>query len=417
MNAKNTLLFSFLGLAATASAGFMDQPGGINISDRLTLRPYVSLSYTYDSNIDSSKHSKSGSQWVVNPGADLEYLADNWSLVGSAYYQYHAYQNYSRQQNESSYGESLKFSWSDPSERGWSLQFTETFRQISQDDDMSDSGGRGIGRDRKELTANGVVQKLLNSHWRTAAMGDYYLLDYDNNSDKYAALYGWKRATAGGEIGFAPSPWTDFIFNASYQWYWQDNDRNRDNLDSAVRGRRISSDSKGYSVMVGLGSRATEKISYRLLGGWSVFEYGGGAADCDGFTYQASAQWKVSDTFNVMLLGSSYYQPSEREYGSAVKASTVSLGVSKSFVRDKLTATLDFAFRNEENEYSEYASHDYGENIWTTRVGLNYRLNRLFSVYGRIEYQTEESDGGGTGRGHYYDYDRWRGTVGVRLTY
>ncbi len=414
MNAKSLLVFSVLAATLTASAEMMDRPRGFKIGDRMTLRPYVSLSYTYDSNIDSSKHSQAGSQWIVNPGADLEYRADNWSLVGSAYYQYHAYNRYTSQLNESSYGESLRFNWTDAAagERGWNLMFTERFRQIAQDDDMTESGGRGMGRDRKEFTADGSIQRRLNAYWHAAAIGSYYLLDYDNNVGKYAPLYGWKRAVAGGEFGYAPTKWTDFLVHASYQWYWQDNDQN---LAGASSGR-VRSDSRGWSVMTGLGSHATEKITYRLLGGWSKFEYGDGVGESDGFTYQASANWKFSNTLNFMLLGSSYYQPSEQFYGTATKVNTVSVGLGKSFVRGKLNATADLAFRNESIEYSVYGGANYDENIWTARVGLNYTLNRFFSVFGRVEYQTQEANWADT-KGHYNDYDRWRGTVGVRLTY
>ena len=53
-----------VGLAVVASiAGVQAEdengPRGFKFfSDRLTMNPYVAMSYTYDSNIDSSKHSK-----------------------------------------------------------------------------------------------------------------------------------------------------------------------------------------------------------------------------------------------------------------------------------------------------------------------------------------------------------------------
>ncbi len=415
MNTKSLLVFSVLAVALTASADVMDRPQGFKIGDRMTLRPYVSLSYTYDSNIDSSKHTKGGSQWMVSPGADLDYRDDNWSLVGSVYYQYHAYNNYSSQLNQSSYGESLTFNWTDamPGEKGWTLTLAERFRQISQDDDMSNSDGRGIGRDRKEFTADGVVQRCLNAYWHAALLGSYYYLEYDNNVDKYAPLYGWKRATVGGDFGYAPTKWTDFLVHASHQWYWQDNNRDIGN----PAARRVSGDSRGWSVMAGMGSHATEKITYRFLGGWSRFEYGDGENSSDGFTYQASANWKFSSTLNFMLLGSSYYQPSEQHYGSATKVNTISVGLGKSLVRGKLNTTMDLAFRNESTDYMLDQGGSAGdENIWTARLGLNYTLNRFFSVFGRVEYQMQDASGNGSD-GHYNDYDRWRGTVGLTLTY
>lgn len=420
MNSKLVIALSAASLASAAVAadGEMSRPQGIKVGEHMTLRPYVALSFTYDSNVDQMKHSDDGSQWIVNPGLDVTYRGDNWSVEGAVWYQYHAYNNYSSQLDQSNYGEHLKAAWtnSKQDEKGWSLMFTERFQQINQDDDLRTNNGRGIGRDRKEFTADGVIERRVNEYIHGSLLANYYYLDYDNNVDKYAALYGWKRTVAGGEIGYAPTKWTDFILHANYQWYTQDNDFDRDIRETESRGRRIGSDSKGWSVMGGIATHATEKITYRLLAGWSRFEYGDGVKDFDGWTYQVSANWKFSDTLNFMLLGSSYYQPSEREYGNCIKVNTLSFGAGKSLVRGKLTATADLAYRNESHEYSEYDEDDYDENIWTLRFRLNYILNRYFTVFGGVEYQTEETSGGGI-RGHEYDYDRWRGTLGVRLTY
>ena len=394
----------------TASADVVDRPTGFKIGERMTLRPYVSLSYTYDSNVDSAKHAKDGSTWVVNPGLGAEYKGDNWELAGRAWYRYHAYNRYSHQLNESSFGANLTFKWTDslPNEKGWSLLLSEAFTQIAQDDDMSDHSGKGLGRDRKTFQAGAVLERRINERWHAAVEGSYYYLDYDNNVKEYATLYGWKRAVAGCEIGYAASKWTDFILAANYGWYWQDN------IPSNVR---YSDESRGWTVMAGLGTRATERIEYRILTGWSRFEYADGDADdVDGWTYQLSAKWKISDTWSTMLLAASYYQPSEREICSAIRVDSISWGLAHSMIRGKLNATLDLNYRRETHEYSYTRGYDYDDDIITARIGLNYTLNRFLQVYGRLEYQTDMCDGGDV-RGHNYDYDRFRGTVGMRLTY
>ena len=394
----------------TASADVVDRPTGFKIGERMTLRPYVSLSYTYDSNVDSAKHAKDGSTWVVNPGLGAEYKGDNWELAGRAWYRYHAYNRYSHQLNESSFGENLTFKWTDslPNEKGWSLLLSEAFTQIAQDDDMSDHSGKGLGRDRKTFQAGAVLERRINERWHAAVEGSYYYLDYDNNVKEYATLYGWKRAVAGCEIGYAASKWTDFILAANYGWYWQDN------IPSNVR---YSDESRGWTVMAGLGTRATERIEYRILTGWSRFEYADGDADdVDGWTYQLSAKWKISDTWSTMLLAASYYQPSEREICSAIRVDSISWGLAHSMIRGKLNATLDLNYRRETHEYSYTRGYDYDDDIITARIGLNYTLNRFLQVYGRLEYQTDMCDGGDV-RGPHYDYARFRGTVGMRLTY
>lgn len=408
------LCASALSMAAVASE--YERPQGFKIGDRLTLKPYVSLSFTYDSNVDSTKHAKSGSNWNIAPGMGLTYAGDNWGLTGSVWYQYHAYNNYSSQLNQSSYGERILFNWKNSAvnEKGWTVKINERFQQISQDDDMSNHNGRGVGRDRSEFSAEGIIERRLNNYIHMALTGSYYMLDYDNDSKKYAPMYGWQRATVGGEVGYMASKWTDFVVAGDYMWYDQDNNKLRGaNYYSGYqgKGRKVSSDSEGWSLMGGIATRATEKLDYRILGGYSRFKYGGGAKEMGGFTYQASLRWKIDDRLNFMVLGSSYYQPSETAYASARKIYTLSAGLAKSFIRGKVTGSLDAAYRKETTECSEYDVDDYEQDIWTGRLGLNYNLNRFFSFFARLEYQFTDSDQ------RSYEYDRWRGTVGVRLSY
>lgn len=413
-------------IASAALAGALDREPGIKFMDeRITLSPYVALSYTYDTNVDCSRADKSGSQWVVNPGMEFTYQDDGWVVDAFVWYKYHAYNNYSSQLNSSSFGERLKWEWTNASGggKGWTISFSEHFEQFSQDDNLNTLGGRGMNRDRKQFQYEGNIQRRINQYWHAALRSDYYLLDYENDTDKYAALYGWSRFQLGFEGGCTLSKWTDIILSANYQWYWQDNDtdlrHNSDEIYGSSRGRRISGESKGWSVMTGVSTHMSEKLSYRILAGWSRFEYGGGVSNNDGWTYQVSGDWQVdaANTFHVMVLASSYYQPSEREYGSANLVHNASFGVAKSFVKGKLRASADVAFRRESREYTEYDADNYDEDIWTARATLSYRINRLFEVYGRLEYQTEEAAGNNSMRGNVYDYDRWRGTVGVRMTW
>ena len=410
------LLFSVAAAstAAVATAGVMDREKGLKIGERLTLLPSVSFSYTYDSNVDSSKHSRSGSQWSVNPGLHTIYLGDEWKLDFDIYYTYHAYSRYTSQLDSSTYGERLRFDWADsaPDEAGWRVLFSEKFDQISQDDDMSNHDGRGIGRDRKQLTVEGVIERRLNSRLHADVNASYYYLDYDNNVKKYAPMYGWKRTLVGGEAGYMASKWTDLLVAANYMWLNQDNDRNYGGHLSEARGKHIGSKSDGWTVMGGVATRATEKLAYKLMGGYSRFEYGDGVKDLGGFVYQANADWQMDadNTLHMMLVAASYYQPSEREYGSAIKVYNVSYGLGKGFIRNKLRGTLDLSYRKETHEYSEFREDDYDVDVWTGRVGLSYVINRFLSVYARLEYQNQDAD-------NRYDYDRWRGTVGFMLSY
>ena len=250
------------------------------------------------------------------------------------------------------------------------------------------------------------MQRRFNEHWHADVNASYYWLDYQNDVKSRSAFYGWDRWQVGAEAGFAPSKWTDILISGSYQGYTQDN----------VSGSGISGDSLGYSVQAGLGSYMTERISYRALAGWSRFEYGDNASSANGFVYTLSGNWKIGETWNTMLLGSSYYQPSERQYASSARIDAISWGLAKVMVRGKLRATLDLRYRREHHEYVMSGAEDYTLDIWTGRLGLDYSLCRMLSVYAYGEYQKSMND---SSRSHndVYDYDRWRLTAGVKLSY
>jgi len=413
---KRLSLIAAMLFAMAAGAEVMDRPSGFKVGERMTIRPYVSLFYTFDSNIDSAHHSDSrnGSSFNVNPGFTADYVGENWKLGAGAYYRRHFHSRNRENLDKDSYGQTLSLSWSNAKDggRGWSLNLRESYTFISQDDDMTNDGGRGIGRDREQFLVGGTLQRRFTERWHAAVDGSYYFLDYRNDAKAYAPMYGWSRWTAGANAGYVASRWTDILLAANYQGYSQDNDRDRRGETGVRKGRRISSDSKGWTVMAGIGTHATERISYRLMGGWSRFEYGGGAKNSDGFTYQLSANWKMSDTWTMMLLGASSYQPSEREYGSSIRCDTVSWGVAHSMVRAKLNATFDLNYRHEQHEYTEYSSSDYDTDIVTARVGLNYVLNRFLTAFTTAEYQNYASHDRSA-----YDYDRWRLSIGMRLTY
>lgn len=396
-------------VAAMASAENMDRPQGIKIGQRMTLRPYVNISVGYDSNPDQRHNDAEGDVlWSVNPALGLTYKAENWALDLNVYYRYHAYckSQTANRQNQHNYGESLRWQWSNSrgGEKGWSLMLSETFQKVTMADDWTLNDGRSYNNDRWELTVQGAVQRRFNEHWHADANASYYDIDYDNDKS-YGSMYSWQRWTAGLEAGFAPSRWTDIIIAGGYQGYMQDN-----------TSSRYSGNSQGLTVQGGLGSYATEKISYRLLAGWSRFEYANNASTANGFVYTGTVNWKISDTWHTMLLLTSYYQPSEREQNSRSRIDSVSWGLGKSMIRGKLTASFDTVYRHETNERIHDVGTDYAIDILSARLGFNYTLNRYLGFFLYGEYMRSWNSEGDRYNG-YGDYDRWRVTGGIRLTY
>ena len=413
MKVKRAIFVLFAVGVSAVQAEVLDRPGGLKIGQRMTLRPYVSLDYTYDSNNDQQKDGTAVSSWAVNPGLNLTYNAETWNLTAGVFYRYLAYNKYVRSLNENNYGENVTFNWSSSQggTKGWSLMLTERYQKICEDDDLTRNNGYGLWRDRQEFNVGAVLQRRFNDRFHGDINASYYYLDYDNDPRRYAALYGWDRWTVGVEAGYAMSKWMDLLVAGSYQGYTQDNGNDLTGYGKS----RYSDDSKGWTVHGGFGSYFTERISYRVMTGWSQFEYSDGADDINGWTYSVSGNWKMSDTWNMMLLATSYYQPSEREYGCANRVDSISWGIGHSMIRGKLRAKFDIAYRRETREYSSQGTWDYDEDILSTRFGLDYTINRVLAVYGRLEYQgCWFSDDVG-----YYDrdYNRLRGTIGFRLTY
>ena len=395
-----------------ASAETMDRPQGVKIGQRMTLRPYVSASVSYDSNAGSSSSSNNGDAlWTVSPGLGLDYTAESWSLLLSLYYNYRSYTKSEnvRRFNQHSYGETLRWNWSNSrgGEKGWSVMLSETLRKVTMADDLTYADGSSYTADRMQFDVNGGLQRRFNEYWHGDIHAGYYRLDYDNDtSTDRISNYGWSRWNIGAEGGFAPTRWTDIIIALGYHGYAQDNTDNTE----------YDGYSQGYSLQGGLGSYMTERISYRALAGWSRFEYADGESSSDGFVYTLSGNWKIGDTWNTMLMASSYYQPSERQKSSKTRVDSLGWGLGKSLVRGKLRATIDVTYRHETIESINSNYSDYDLDIATGRLGLHYTLNRFLGCFVTAEYQRSWNSDSGRATS-YGDYDRWRLTAGLRLTY
>ena len=309
---------------------------------------------------------------------------------------------------ENSYGEALTYKWSNVSEdgKGWNLLLAERYQYINQSDSITYGDGRGIWRDREHLDASGVLERRFANKWHASVSGQYNWLDYKNDTGKYAPLYGWSQYAVGLEGGYIASPWTDLLIAGGYSHYTQKQGHGY---------RNYSNSSEVWSIQAGIGTRATERITYRALMGISQLEYGGrGNTDC-GWTYQLSANWRVTRQVQLSALGNSYYQPSERSLGQAVKVYSLSGGVSYLTLGDRMTLTGNVAWRHEQNVYSDrYLAYgnDYNEDYLSIRLGANYTLNRWMSLYANLTWEDNWCDNYSN-----YDYDRFRGTVGVRFHY
>ena len=381
-------------------------------NQHLTIKPYVSLSYTYDSNIDSDSSNEDDSVFAVNPAVDFQWHGAKWMLVGNIWYRHRYFCEFNDQMGENSYGESLQYRYSSSAQnaKGWSLMLSERYAFINQSDDLDSQGGRGIWRDRQTLDVSGVLERRFTERWHMDIQGQYSWLDYDNQTGRYAPLFGWSQYSAGAQFGYAASKWTDLLVAAGYSRYDQDIDYN-----DIRTSRSYNEQSNAYSIQGGLGTRATERISYRALMGASWFDYGGdGYTDC-GWTYTLSANWRVHRQVQLSLLGSSYYEPSDQYVGQATKVYNLSGGISYLTLGDRLRLSANLMWRFNETCYADavYTSrYRYDRTHLSARFAADYLLNRWTSIFAHVIWDDESTD-----TNSYYDYSRVRGVFGVRLHY
>ena len=409
MNSKILIALSAAVLAGGAFAEGTEggnRPRGIRLfNDNLTLLPYLNLAYTYDSNIDQVHKAVDDSLFLVTPGAELKYDNDNGLLVDAKiFYSHKWYCQYSGL-NQNSYGEGfhIEKNTSKKGEKGWSFLFREQYRKLGQNDDMTKSDGRGMWRDRQTLGVNGAIERRWERLHATLT-GAYDWIDYENDKKKYGKLYGWSRYSAGLELGYGLTENTDLVLAGGYSKYHH----------SKGWGARsnISDSSQSFSVLAGLSSRLDRQFTYRVLVGGSWFEFGR-EYDTEGWTYQVSSNWKVTNRLNVSLLGSSYYQPSETTACSATKVYTLSAGARYLFT-DRVAGSLNVAYRNDDRVYTNriYSYGNRDEDYLCLRVRGDWYFNRYASLYAAYEYEWIDYSGNSD-----WSYDRHRVTVGVQLHY
>jgi len=367
--------------------------------NNLTVSPYVNLDYSYDSNVDYDSGSENSDEVLsITPGVDLTYRGNEWGLSGSAWYSHDHYMTYD-ELNADRYGETLSFYRE--SAKGWRLLVGQTYLNSSQNDSIID-GGRGLYRDREQFTLTGALSYELGERMGVTLSGMYSDLDYINDDNKYGTLYGNQQWTAGLQLSRKLTEKSNVLLSGSYNEQTSDGTR-------MVGTRSVGDTSTGYSVMAGVSSRATKRITYSMMTGLEWFNYG----DEDllmGWAYSLNANWTITKKLAASVSGSSHYQPSESTANQAMRVYMLSTGLTYRPMR-KLMTRLDVAYRREENEYEVGVAGASTDDVFSVRTRADYELMRYVSMYGGLEYETRFSD--------YEDdeFDRYRATLGLQFRY
>lgn len=410
---KATLWFGALMIAGLAASVQANEAPGVKFNN-LTLSPYVNLEVTYDSNVDYDRHEYRDWYFTINPGVDFDYAGNDWGIKGDAWFSYDKYHKYT-ELNDPRYGFMLSEYWESP--QNLRIVFGQRFLQSRVNDSIHD-GGRGIWRERRWWDINGAISYQFSEKSGATLFGQWSDMDYRNNSAKYGPLYGWEKWEAGLELSHSLTAKSNILLTGNFSRY---------SSDGAINNSRNST---GYSLMAGFGSRATERITYRIMNGISWFDYAGGKRRANNlqtedddviinWVYSADVNWLISQKWAASLAGSSYYQPSETQANQASYIQTLSAGLTYRPMR-RVTLRGDVGLRRERDEfsrrYADSAYTDYYRKRMTdyymsARLRADYRFAKYASVYAGVEFMDRESNES------FYDYTRFRGTLGLQLRY
>jgi len=357
--------------------------------------PYISLDASYDSNIRLQVEDQDDIIYRVSPGLDAQYRGTDWGINGNVWYSYDMYQKYDVL-NAHRYGEELELYVE--SLKGWKFLIGERYYFSNQNDSMLLGSGSGVWRNRHQFDMNALLSYAFNERLSVGLTGMITDNWFDSDATKYQTLYGWSSAQVGGEIDYAITPLTGLLLDGSYQYY---------KTDGAVAGDDDTSN--GFSLMAGFGSRLTERIKYRVLGGVNVYSYADDTAMSPALN--ATVSWMMSQRWALTLASGTYYQPSETARGQAKNIWSLSAGVSYK-PTERIDMTADVVYRREENETMSDAvtSRDYETDQYAIRYRASYWFVRYASVYAAAEYTFQSDD-------IQDDWERIRLSLGCMLRY
>lgn len=451
---KRFLVTAFAVAALPAFQALADEgPEGIRIGVA-RLSPFLNLSYLYDSNpnnandgrkddferVDASiedadvKIEKS-SGYTIQPGINLTLPGNNWKLVGSAYFLLDHYMD-GTEDDHKDWSESLTFSGE--TDGGLRYKISEEIRKAQYSEDFKDNIGNSMefrdlqklieelgdqDSDRTYQNYSFSLAKSLTEKSDIELSGTYSDTDYDDDSLFDSCSYG-------GTLGFTLklTEKSDGFIRSSYIIHEEDENDSTSDANRTHKNAYATSKSKSIRGLIGLRSRATEKVTYDVGVGvehYKDFEDEMGDSDSEtGFYYDANITWKATPRLTISLVGDSSFQPAEDVGSNSEQSSSIGLNANyRPFERWKFSCGI--AYRVE--DYTRKLSEDEADNFYTDDKGKNAKDRKddgiatfFRAVYGICEYASVFGDVRYTDISSSideYDYDRYRLSIGMALRY
>ncbi len=379
--------------------GTVDEGRGVWVGP-MNLSPYLNASWFYDSNVDFVREGeedlieteKNSEGYNVQPGLSLHLPGNGWALTGDGWYQMERY-DADFAENRDDWSESLSLSAETP--RDLSLRLTEMVQFVSHEDVDMDRWN-----DRLEARVSGDVAKSLGERTRVGLGGSYSDLIYDDED-----LYDWSSVGASATVSRDITERLDLTFSGGL---------------TSQSSEDQDGNAESWTANAGFASRATEKVAFNAAAG--VTSYTGFEDDESrvGLSYDLGAKWQTTERLTLSMSGTSQFQPAEDVEDNSALVSTVGVGANYRPL-DRWTLFTQASYRREDysnpvrNENMMLLDDPAGETRRDDQISgaarLVFAVTRDVSVFGGLVYSYSTSTISD------FDYDRWRGSLGVALRY
>ena len=431
-----------MGLLLAVGRASAEDEGGIWLGP-VNLSPTLDLGVFYESNPDEvnenrKEHMEAAAEdrfdstygFNIQPGLNLLLPGNQWKLTGRAAYTYEDDDSdYSRSPKD--WMESLAFDGKTDGGTQWKLgQYAQQlsykqFDEFSQDDRFGFGFNGMLGR---QVTDKSGLS--LGASYRLVDFDDAYLYDSDYQQYTLALTHQLTERTD-GILALAYG-----INGADFDEVGGGSEQERRRLDVDIK------DATFINASLGLGSRATEKLTYRALVGLTAFddfEYDypearehlaqeqelDNSADTEySFSYDMGMTWNPTERFTLSLSGNSAYESSEDVRNNSLLAYALICNASyRFFTRVLLSGGVAYRYEDylhnvtvdEVDVFTGTDAEGQGESrqddLVNLYAGLTFGLTRYASFFVNGLYSVNNSTIDD------FDYDRYRLSAGVALQY
>jgi hypothetical protein len=357
--------------------------------ENLTVSPFAEVLYFYDSNYDRvDKGAESNQGPSLRSGFDFTYGGNRHKFSGQFWYQWEKYMGEGRL-DSNQWRETIRYMYETP--QGTILRVDHYWGEIYQSDMES-----GRWQDRGEFGLGASVAHVLSPKTRIQ-------LDLGSEDVKYKnpELYDWRQYSADLSVARVLTPKSDVFVG----------------VGTALEESESSSGfSKSYRVNMGLASRATERVSYRVAVGAEAFDpVGSGESMTLAPFYQLGATWRASRKWSWSASGQGQHQNSEETAGNYGVVYTFGLGSTYQPNR-RMSVAMKALWRCDMNEIKVVDPDtknltDRVDNEFGIRTDLNYRLNKYATLRLGGEAMTQVSTIDAN------EYKRFRVDMGLNFRY